>query len=198
MIGERIDSALSVRDGHLYLEDCDLVDVARTFGTPVYVLSEDQLIRNLVAIGEAFRGAWPYGEVRVLPSIKANLSLAVRRLLTRAGAGCDTFGPGELQAALRAGVPGHLISVNGSSKSLELIRQAVAAGAMITLDSAAELELCEQAAAGLGVPARVRLRVRPDYDGLGCAVRFLPRCRRTPGRAPLQAGDSHRAGGRGG
>ena len=94
MIGERIDSALSVRDGHLYLEDCDLVDVARSFGTPVYVLSEDQLIRNLVAIGEAFRGAWPYGEVRVLPSIKANLSLAVRRLLTRAGAGLDTFGPG--------------------------------------------------------------------------------------------------------
>ena len=71
-------------------------------------------------------------------------------------------------------MPGHLISVNGSSKSLGLIRQAVAAGAMITLDSAAELELCEQAAAGLGVPARVRLRVRPDYDGLGSRSDFFP------------------------
>ena len=110
----------------------------------------------------------------MLPSIKANLSLAVRRLLTRAGAGCDTFGPGELHAALTAGVPPRLISVNGSTKSPEVIERAVTAGARITLDSAAELEHVEAAAARLGMRASIRLRLRPDYAGLTARSDFFP------------------------
>ena len=112
--------------------------------------------------------------MRVLPSIKANLSLAVRRVLTRAGAGCDTFGPGELHAALTAEVPPNLISVNGSTKSVAVIEQAVAAGARITLDSAPELDLVEAAAARLGTRAHVRLRLRPDYDGLTSTPTSFP------------------------
>ena len=77
--GVPIEAGLSVRDGHLWLEECDLVELAERFSTPLYVISEDQLLRNLESIGAAFRAAWPHGEVRVLPSIKANLSLAVRR-----------------------------------------------------------------------------------------------------------------------
>ena len=172
--GVQIDAGLSVRDGHLWFEQCDLVDIAREFGTPLYVLSEDQLLRNLESIGAAFRAEWPHGEVRVLPSIKANLSLAVRRLLTAAGAGCDTFGPGELHAALEAGVPPGLISVNGSVKSAAVIDRAVGAGTRITLDSAAELAPIAAAAARHGTVARVRLRLRPDYDGLTQTSDFFP------------------------
>src|SRR5262249_212537 len=132
---ETIDECLSIRDGHLWMDGCDLVDVAHRYGTPVYVMSEQQLLRNLAAIGGPFGEAWPHGEVRVLPSLKANLSIAIRRLLSDAGAGCDTFGPGELHAALTAGVPPRLISVNGTAKDAALIERAVAAGARITLDS---------------------------------------------------------------
>ncbi len=171
---QRIDASLTVRAGHLWLEGCDLVEIAQRFGTPLYVISEDQLLRNLESIGAAFRAEWPHGEVRVLPSIKANLSLAVRRVLTRAGAGCDTFGPGELHAALAARVPPQLISVNGSVKSDEVIERAVAAGARITLDSAEELGRIEAAAARLGKRASIRLRVRPDYDGLTERSDFFP------------------------
>src|SRR5438874_13672241 len=109
----RIDPALEVRGGRLWMEQCDLVEIARGQGTPLYVVSEDQLRRNLARIAGAFAAAWPHGDLRVLPSLKANLSLAVRRVLTTAGAGCDTFGPGELHAALETGVPPRLISVNG-------------------------------------------------------------------------------------
>ncbi len=172
--GVPIDAGLSIRGGHLWLEQCDLVDIAERFGTPVYVISEDQLLRNLESIGSAFRTAWPHGEVRVLPSIKANLSLALRRTLTRAGAGCDTFGPGELHAALLAGVPPSLISVNGSTKTAEVIDRAVEVGARITLDSAPELTAVEAAAARHGTRARVRLRLRPDYDGLSTRSDFFP------------------------
>ena len=123
-----IDECLSIRDGHLWVEGCDAVELARTFGTPIHVLSEDHLRRNVRRTVAAFRAAWPEGDVLLLPSIKANFTLAVRRILTDEGTGCDTFGPGELEAALRTGVPPETISVNGSVKSADLIERAVASG----------------------------------------------------------------------
>jgi diaminopimelate decarboxylase len=167
-----IDECLSIRDGHLRIEACDTVELARRFGTPIHVVSEDQLRRNARRIAAAFRSAWPEGEVRLLPSIKANFTLALRRILTEEGTGCDTFGPGELEAALRSGVPPELISVNGSLKSPALIATAVEAGCRITLDSAREVDLVRDAARRAGRRAVVRFRVRPDYDGLDLLTEF--------------------------
>ena len=42
----RLDECLSIREGRLFVEDCDAVELARRFGTPVHVISEDQLRRN--------------------------------------------------------------------------------------------------------------------------------------------------------
>jgi len=162
----RIDDSLSVRGGHLFVEGCDAVELARRFGTPVYVVSEDQLRRNVHRFAAAFTEAWPDGEVRLLPSIKANFTLALRRILTLEGTGCDTFGPGELEAALRSGVRPELVSVNGSVKSQELIARAVEAGCRITLDSAREAGIVRDAARAAARRAVVRFRVRPDYSDL--------------------------------
>ena len=167
-----IDECLWIRSGHLWVEGCDAVELARTFGTPIHVLSEDHLRRNVRRTIAAFRAAWPEGDVLLLPSIKANFTLAVRRILTDEGTGCDTFGPGELEAALRTGVPPETISVNGSVKSAELIERAVAAGCRITLDSAREVDLVREAARAAGRRAIVRFRVRPDYDGLDTLSEF--------------------------
>ncbi|MGZ4126027.1 MAG: hypothetical protein ACXVQU_10795, partial [Actinomycetota bacterium] len=98
----RIDECLSVRDGHLFVEACDAVQLARRFGTPVYVVSEDHLRRNARRIASAFGSRWTEGPVRVLASIKANFTLATRAILTQEGLGCDVFGPGELEAAIRS------------------------------------------------------------------------------------------------
>jgi diaminopimelate decarboxylase len=162
----RIDDCLSIREGHLWVEECDAVELARRFGTPLYVISEDQLRRNARRIAAAFAAGWPDGRVSLLPSLKANLSLALRAVLNSEGLGADTFGPGELHAALTAGTTPGLISVNGSVKDAALVRRAVAAGARVTLDSPGELGLVAEAARATGKIARVRLRLRPDYDGL--------------------------------
>ena len=69
----RIDDALSIRRGRLFIEECDVVELADRFGTPLYVTSEDQVRRNLRRLKHAFGSLWP-GELRVLPSIKANAS----------------------------------------------------------------------------------------------------------------------------
>jgi len=163
---ERIDDCLSIREGHLFIEACDAAALGRRFGTPIYVVSEDQLRRNIRRFRRAFQERWPEGPVHVLPSVKANFTLALLRILAREGTGCDTFGSGELNAALRAGIPAASISVNGSSKSRSLIEQALRAGARITLDSRGEIDLVREVARALKIRAKVRFRVRPAYEGL--------------------------------
>ena len=135
------------------------------FGTPIYVVSENQLRRNARRLVRAFSSQWP-GPVRVLPSIKANNVLALRRILTSEGLGCDTFGRSELWAALACDVPPGLVSVNGTGKSAELIEEAVAAGCRITLDSPRELLLTIAAARKLQRRAEVRVRARPNLSAL--------------------------------
>lgn len=161
-----LDECLSIREGRLFIEDCDAHELARRFGTPVHVMSEDQLRRNARRYRWEFESRWPEGSVAVLASIKANFALATRWILSEEGLGCDVFGAGELHAALNGGVPADLISVNGAIKSRDLLESAVGAGARVTLDSAAELDLVREAASALGRRATVRFRVRPDFSAL--------------------------------
>ena len=173
-LGEHLDAddRLSVRDGELYLEECSLTELARRFGTPLNVVSQERLQRRAREFAREFGEAWSEGPVQVLPSLKANFSLALRRLLTLEGLGCDTFGSSELQAALACGVPPGLISVNGSSKSPRLMRDVILAGASLTLDSLREARLAVAIAADLKTIATIRLRLRPDYSSLTALSEF--------------------------
>ena len=56
---KRIDDCLTTRNGHLYVEECDTVDLVKEFGSPVFVLSEDQLRRNVHRFQDAFQAGWP-------------------------------------------------------------------------------------------------------------------------------------------
>ncbi len=166
------DDCLSIRGSELYLEECSLTQLAGRFGTPLNVVSQERLQRRAREFVREFGDAWSGGPVQVLPSLKANFSLALRRLLTLEGLGCDTFGAGELQAALACGVPPELISVNGSSKSPQLMREAILAGAHLTLDSLREARLAVAIAEELQTAATVRLRLRPDYSSLTALSEF--------------------------
>ena len=165
---ETLSRSLSIRDGRLFIEDCDVAELAEEFGTPLFVVSENHLVENLRDYQEAFTKHWPEGTFRVMAAIKANPNTAVRRILTREGAGCDTFGRGELELALRGGVDPHDLAVNGSIKSRDVIARAIEIGCHIILDSPIELDYCEEEAAKQGATAQVLLRVKPwlgdDYD----------------------------------
>jgi len=170
----QIDDMLSIRDNHLWVEACDTVALAEQFGTPLFVMSETQLRNNYRRIKSSFQKYWTCGAVQILPSIKANYTLAVRRVLVTEGAGCDTFGHGELSAALRAGTPAASVSLNGSAKDAGLIELAIKAGVSITLDSEREFDLVAAAADRVGQRARIRLRLRPEYPDLLEPSDFLP------------------------
>ena len=160
-----LDESLSIREGRLFIEECDAAELTLRHGSPLYVVSEDQLRRNVRRITGAFASRWPEGRVNVLPSIKASFTMALRHILTDEGTGCDAFGGGEMDAALRSGVPPWLISLNGP-KDQATIDRAVQAKVKITLDHVDELAMVGRAVASTGWPATIRPRIRPDLESL--------------------------------
>ena len=172
MTTNHIDECLTTRDGHLFIESCDTVDLVRRFGSPLFVISENQLRRNTRRFQKAFAAAWPDGAVDVLPAIKANYILATRMILSTEGAGADVYSAGELQAALETGVAPDKISVNGGGKPDTLIAQGLRAGVRITVEDLDEPGRIDRIAARLGTKARIRLRVKPNFPNLWKSTDF--------------------------
>jgi diaminopimelate decarboxylase len=161
----RIDDCLSTRDGHLFIEECDTLQLVERYGSPLFVLSENQIRRNVRRFQDAFQHGWPDGRVKILPAAKANWIPAVQRILAQEGCGCDIYSPGELTVALNAGFEPQWISVNGVPKDKDHIYRSVREGVRITIDSVEELEAIEQAANELDLVAKVRLRLKPALSG---------------------------------
>ncbi len=168
-----IDECLSVREGHLYIEDCDTIDLVQRFGSPLFVLSEDQLRRNIKRFQSSFGAGWIDGPVKVLPAAKANWISAVQRVIASEGCGCDVYSPGELSVALEAGIPPKDISVNGFPKEQEGIERAVSEGCRITIDSIEEVDVIERAAQKRRRKATVRLRLKPTLTGAYAHSQFV-------------------------
>ena len=163
---EVIDDILSVRGNHLFMEECDAVRLVEEFGSPLFVVSENQLRRNYRRYHGAFQRHWPFGPVDVLPANKANWNTAVRMILSEEGAGADVYSQGELYSALKCRVKPELISVNGGGKSDEMLRQCIEAGVRITVEDVDEPQRINSIAKGLNRTATIRFRVKPDFPNL--------------------------------
>jgi diaminopimelate decarboxylase len=147
--------------GHLEIGGCDLADVAAEFGTPAYVVAED----DLRARARAFRTALTdrhgdHGDVMF--ASKAFPCSAVYRVFAEEGLGCDVASGGELFMALAAGFDPARIVMHGNAKSRAELEQAVAAGVgLIALDSRNDAERLAAVATG---PQDVLLRVTPGVE----------------------------------
>ncbi len=170
----RIDDALSTRDGHLYMEEVDTNDLVQEYGSPIFVVSENQLRRNIRRFQSAFQAGWTDGPTLVMPAAKASWSEAIQTIIASEGCGADVYSAGELAVALKAGFRPEQISVNGVPKSEEHIRHAVRVGARLTIDGVEEFDMIERAAREFGLVAKVRLRLRPAVSGFTRATTFLP------------------------
>jgi diaminopimelate decarboxylase len=160
-----LDDCLSTRDGRLFIEELDTVELVREFGSPIFVLSEDQIRRNVRRFQDAFSAGWSDGPVKVMPAAKANWISAIQRILADEGCGCDIYSSGELTIALEAGFEPQFISVNGVPKDEGHIYRSIQAGARVTIDSLEEVDVIERAAADLDIVAKVRLRLKPVISG---------------------------------
>ncbi|MEY2515259.1 MAG: diaminopimelate decarboxylase [bacterium] len=157
-----IDSRVD-EDGRLQLGGCDAVEIAREFGTPVYVVVEDDLRARAQTFVEAFRTRTR--DFDVLFASKAFPCTAVYRVLAQEGVACDVASGGELALALRGGFDPARIYMHGNAKSLHELRFARDAGVgHIVIDNVDEIERLESVVSD-GAPQPVLLRVTPDVKG---------------------------------
>lgn len=151
----------SYRDGHLFAEDVSIERLAREVGTPFYVYSSATLERHFQVFTQAF-GDLP---VLVCYALKANSNQAVMETLARLGSGADVVSGGELERALRAGVPASKIMFSGVGKTRAEMESALAADILcFNVESEPELERLSMVAEAMGKRAPVSLRINPDVD----------------------------------
>ena len=150
--------------GHLEVGGCDVVELAREFGTPAYVVAEDDLRARARAYVDALATRHPDSDV--LFASKAFPCTAVYRVLAQEGLACDVASGGELALALRGGFDPARIYLHGNAKSSVELREALLAGVgHIVLDSFDDFDRLEQVAASLGMVQEVLIRVTPDVSG---------------------------------
>jgi diaminopimelate decarboxylase len=158
-LGSRVNE-----QGHLEIGGCDAVELAREFGTPAYVVAEDDLRARARAFMDAV--AARHRDFDVLFASKAFPCTAVYRLLAEEGLACDVASGGELHLALRGGFDPARIYFHGNAKSAEELGYALQAGVgHIVIDSLHELERLEHVAAEAGRRQEVLVRITPGVAG---------------------------------
>jgi diaminopimelate decarboxylase len=143
--------------GRLEIGGCDVLELAREFGTPAYVYAEDDIRARARAYVEAFRSRTDRFEV--IYASKAFPCTAVFRLLGEEGLSADVASGGELHLALAGGIDPARIYMHGNNKSRDELDYAIAQDVgHIVVDSFDEIERLR------GRRVRVLLRVTPGIQ----------------------------------
>ncbi len=148
-------------DGRLFLEEVSLEDLAREYGTPLYVYSQTALTEAFQSYEEALSGL-PH---LTCYAVKANGNLGILQHFSRLGAGFDIVSGGELARVLAAGGQPSKIVFSGVGKTEPEMRAALNAGIRcFNVESESELARLSRVAKEMGRVAPVSFRVNPDVD----------------------------------
>ena len=148
------------RAGELWCEGVALTAIAKAVGTPVYVYSRAQLLRNYRALANA-----PGAPSLICYAVKALSNLAVLKLLADEGSGFDVVSGGELARVMAAGGDPAKVVFSGVAKSEDELAEALGLGIRcFNVEGEEELELLSEVAVRLGKTAPTSLRVNPHVD----------------------------------
>lgn len=149
---------------HLEVGGCDVVELARDFGTPAYLVAEDDLRARAREFHAAFSAR--HRDFDILFASKAFPCTAVYRLMAQEGMACDVASGGELHLALRGGFDPARVYFHGNAKSAAELRMALEAGVgFVVLDSFDDLARVQETAAAMDRRQPVMIRVTPDVIG---------------------------------
>ncbi|MEO6794753.1 MAG: diaminopimelate decarboxylase [Mycobacterium sp.] len=142
-------------DGVVRIADVAVTELARQYGTPLFVIDEDDFRGRCREIASAFGG----GD-HVHYAAKAFLCSEIARWIDQEGLCLDVATGGELAVALHADFPAQRITLHGNNKSVAELTTAVNAGVgHIVLDSMLEIERLDAVAAQAGIVQDVLVRV---------------------------------------
>jgi diaminopimelate decarboxylase len=157
-IGEKM---LQFKKNDLHIERVRLSDIAKRYGTGVYIYSKNRLVKNF----ESYRRALVLRDGLICFACKTNSSGTILKLLAKLGAGADTTSGGEIYRCLRAGFDPSKIVYAGVGKTAEEIEYALKSKIlMFNVESFEELDAIDKIAGKLKIRANISFRINPHVD----------------------------------
>ncbi len=168
-----------------------------SYGSPLYVVSEDALRKNIRGFLSAFRSRYP--ETAVAYSYKTNYVSGICAILHQEGAWAEVVSGFEMEHARALGVAGPRIVYNGPCKPFEHLLDAARQGVRVNVDNLEELSDLEEVARQLRRPVKIGIRVNmrlndPPWDKFGFNLesgQALEVCRRIHATKPLRLSGFH-------
>ena len=152
------------QQGHLTIGGRDTLELAETYGTPLYVMDENEIRRACRSYIGSINKYYD-GKGAVAFASKAFCCRAMCRLAAEEGLCLDVVSIGELHTALSAGFPAERLYFHGNNKTMEELTAALEQGVgRIVVDNPTELELLNQLAIAKGTKAAVSFRIKPGID----------------------------------
>ncbi len=143
----------------LYCESVSVEELAKKYGTPLYVYSRNTLVSHYRKIKEAFSPINPL----ICFSMKANSNMAICKVLVKEGSGLDIVSGGELYKAFKIGVsPRKIVYAGVGKRDIEIeiaMRHHIF---FFNVESVSELWLINKVAGRLGIRQKVAIRINPD------------------------------------
>ena len=156
---------LSINEkNHLVIGKSDTVDLAKKYGTPLYVLDEDLVRENC----RTYKGAidkYYDGKGLVLYASKALSCKHIYKTVMEEGLGVDVVSGGELYTAHKAGFPMDKVYFHGNNKTYDELELAVTLGVShIVVDNESELYMLDEIAGKKGTVQNIMFRIKPGVD----------------------------------
>ena len=147
---------------NLTIGDCDLVKLAKDYGTPLYVIDEATLRAICKDYKEAFK---EYKNIKMMYASKALSSLAIAKIIDSEGFGFDTVSAGEIYTVHKAGVDMSKVLFNGNNKTPKEIELALNLKVgRFSVDNFYEAQILNQIAQEKGVNVPILLRITPGIE----------------------------------
>lgn len=150
--------------GHLTIGGRDTVELAQQYGTPLYVMDENEIRCACQCYVRSMEQCYG-GNGLIAYASKAMCCKALCRVVMDEGMGLDVVSAGELFTAMQVGFPAEKIIFHGNNKSIEELTLALEANVgRIVVDNLTELRLLGQLAAAKGGHTGIMLRIKPGID----------------------------------
>lgn len=150
--------------GNLEIGGCDVKELAEKYGTPLYIMDEDDIRNNCRIYADAMKKHYD-GNGLILYASKALSCKYMYRIAKEEGLGVDTVSGGEIYTALAAGFPAERIYFHGNNKTKDEIAFAVSENiGCIVADNENELDIIEEIAKEQGKTVKLMFRITPGVD----------------------------------
>ncbi len=149
-------------NGKIHIGGCNTIELAKRYGTPLYVIDEDTIRSVCKDYKNAFKR---YPHTKMMYASKALCTSAISKILDSEGFGFDVVSIGEIYTVVKSGIPLTHVLFNGNNKTEEELDYAIKNGiGRISVDNFAEVDLISKIGGKYNKNIDVLLRITPGIE----------------------------------